>query len=554
MTIRFSLRPASLLIGALLCAPVTAQLTVQMDSPSMVIAGLRADLPDFTMPQVDTERLLQEDALPIKGIPFRFGEALPVELDLKQLGVVDVLPDGGRVYRLRIISEGAFSLGLGFSAFHLPEGAGLWVHADDGSETYGAYTALNNKVNRQFAIQPLAGSALVLEYVEPEAVDFPGEVVLSQVVHDYHNTFGHKSGYAAGSGSCNNDVNCPVGNPWANEIRASSLIIAGGILCSGSLINNSANDGTQYFWTANHCGSMNNAVFRFNYEKSGCGSGGAPTNQTVQGSVLIASNSSVDYRLVRITPAIPDSYDVYYQGWSRSTVNPTNTISIHHPSGDVKKISFDNHSASKSGTDWQISQWDDGVTEPGSSGCPLLDQNGRFIGQLCCGQATCSFPFNDFYGRFDLAWSGVKSALDPGGTNPVFIDGYDPDNPGGSGDWTTLGGGIGGLLGTPELVGNGSMAAGSTVDLTLTGSLPFMSSFFVVGFSALNLPFKGGTLVPDTDVVLSVMLNAAGSSILSATWPSGVPSGTEVWYQQWMLDATGPQGLTASNGVLGTSP
>jgi hypothetical protein len=554
MMFRPSLRPAALLIGALLSAPVTAQLTVETDSPSQALAGLATDVPTFDMPELDIERLLAEDALPIKGIPYRFGEEFPVDFDLKQLGLVDVLPDGGHVYRLRIASAGAFSLGLGFSAFELPEGAGLWVHAEDGSETYGAYTALNNKDNREFAIQPLAGSALVLEYVEPADVAFPGEVVVSRVVHDYRNTFGHKNGYAAGSGSCNNDVNCSVGNPWADEIRASAMIIAGGFLCSGSLINNSANDGTQYFWTANHCGSMNNAVFRFNYEKSGCGSGGAPTNQTVQGSVFIASNSSVDYRLVRITPAIPDSYDVFYQGWNRGTANPSKTITIHHPSGDVKKISFDNNAASKSGTDWKISQWDDGVTEPGSSGCPLLDQNGRFIGQLCCGQATCSFPFNDYYGRFDLAWSNVQNALDPVGGNPLFIDGYDPDDPGGSGDWTNLGGGIGGLLGTPELVGSGSLAAGSTVSLTLTGSLPFISSFLVVGLSAINAPFKGGTLVPTPDAILSVSLNVAGGGTVSATWPAGIPSGTQSWYQQWMLDATGPQGFTASNGVVGTTP
>ncbi|MFT7462483.1 MAG: lysyl endopeptidase [Pseudohongiellaceae bacterium] len=560
MTFRLALRPlsypAALLVGALLSTPVAAQLTIDTASPSTAISGLTPDVPSFNMPTVDVERLLAEDALAVKGTPYRFGEALPVEIDIKELGVVDVLPDGGHVYRLRITSPGAFSLGLGFSTFDLPEGAGLWVHADDGEETYGAYSMLNNKANREFAIQPLAGSALVLEYVEPEWVEFAGEVVVNQVVHDYRNAFGHKdAGYAGGSGSCNNDVNCAVGAPWSNEIRASALIIAGGVLCSGSLVNNTANDGTQYFWTANHCGSMNNAVFRFNYEKSGCGSGGAPTNQTVQGSTLIANNSNVDYRLVRITQAIPDSYDVYYQGFSRSTANPSNTIAIHHPSGDVKKISFDDDPATKSGNQWKISQWDDGVTEGGSSGSPLLDPNGRLIGQLCCGQATCGFPFNDFYGRFDQAWNGVRAALDPLGNNPVFIDGFDPDFPGGgSGDWTSLGGGVGGLLGVPVLAGNGSLQAGATTNLVMSGGLPFGSSFFLLGGSALNAPFKGGVLVPSLDVILSVGLSGSGGSTVSFAWPAGVPSGSQTWYQQWVVDSTAPQNFSGSNGVRGTTP
>lgn len=555
MTFRLALCPAVLLAGAVLSMPVAAQLTIDTDSPSTVLPGLTTDLPTFAMPTVDVDRLLAEDAIPLKGVPFRFGEELPVEIDIKELGVVDVLPDGGHVYRLRISSPGAFSLGLGFSTFELPEGAGLWVHADDGEETYGAYSALNNKANREFAIQPLAGDALVLEYVEPAAVDFAGQIVVSQVVHDYHNIFGDKAGYAGSSGSCNNDVNCAVGAPWANEIRASAMIIVGGFLCSGSLVNNTANDGTQYFWTANHCGGMNNAVFRFNYEKSGCGSGGAPTNQTVQGSTLIANNSNVDYRLIRINPTIPDSYDVYYQGFSRSTVNPSNTIAIHHPSGDVKKISFDNDPATKSGNQWKISQWDDGVTEGGSSGSPLLDPNGRLIGQLCCGQATCNFPFNDFYGRFDQAWAGVKNALDPLGTNPVFIDGFDPDFPGGgSGTWTTLGGGVAGLLGVPTLTGAGSQQAGATTNLTLTGGLPFGSSFFILGTAALNAPFKGGTLVPTLDVILGLPLTNLGGSVVSFTWPAGIPSGALLWYQQWVVDGSAVQGFAGSNGVRSAAP
>ena len=73
------------------------------------------------------------------------------------------------------------------------------------------------------------------------------------------------------------------------------------------------------------------------------------------------------------------------------------------------------------------------VTEPGSSGSPLYNANQRLIGVLSGGPSACGSTganLSDFYGKLAHAWDGlgtpttaVKSYLDPGGTNPDFIDG-----------------------------------------------------------------------------------------------------------------------------------
>jgi hypothetical protein len=421
----------------------------------------------------------------------------------------------------------------------------------------GAYSALNDKESGEFAIEPLPGEALTLEYVEPDWVSFPGEVRLAEVVHDYRGAFAAGGAAYSAAGACEVDVNCPQGANFQDEKRAVALIIAGGFLCTGSLINDTANDGTQYFWTANHCGNMNNAVFRFNYERSGCGSGGAPTNQTVQGSVLIANNTNIDYRLIRITESIPASYGVYYLGWNRSTSPGGNTITIHHPEGDVKKISFDNDPPSISGVQWKISQWDLGVTEPGSSGCCLLDPSGRLIGQLYGGQAACGFPFNDFYGRFDQAWgasAAIRSALDPLGGAPVTQAGFDPNGVT-PGTWTDLGFALAGLLGNPQLVGTGPLLGGQNVTLSLTNARPFSTTALVIGLSAINASFKGGTLVPFPDVVVGgISTGGAGNVPITFAWPTGLPSGFTTRFQHWIVDSTGPAGLSASNAVAGTTP
>jgi hypothetical protein len=549
---RFPVLLSTLALCLAFVPATTAQLRVDQPAPSAVLDDLGDDVPVIVMPAVNVATYLAEDAAAGRSAPFRFGAEIPVELDLKALGSVSMLPDGGTVWRLALSAPGATVVGLEFSGFDLPVGAGLWLHAADGSETLGAYTALNNKDNREFAIQPVDDDGLVLEYVEPADVDRPGVVVIGTVIHGYRELY-TKGGYAGASGNCNVDVNCPQGAPYANEKQAVARIVSGGILCTGSLINNTANDGTQYFWTANHCGGMNNAVFLFNYEKSGCGSGSAPGNQSVQGSTLIASNSSVDYRLVRITENIPASYQPYFLGWNRGGTAPSSTVTIHHPSGDVRKISFDNQAPTKSGTDWRVAEWDLGVTEGGSSGCPLMNAAGQFIGQLCCGQAFCGFPFNDYYGRMDLAWSGVQSALDPVGSNPVSFSGYDPDGPG-AGSWTTLGGGLAGILGEPDLVGSGPLTGGSTVTLTLSGTLSFKSAALVVGASQANIPFKSGVIVPSPDILFLNLPTANGGYTFQGAWPVGVPSGTDTYFQYWINDQTGPQGFTASHAVEGTTP
>lgn len=545
---------SALALALALCAPQTlAQLRVDQPAPSQVLE-LISPVPVITLPAVDVAALMAEDATRDKSAPFRFGAEIALELDLLALASAEVLADGGVVYRLGLSTVGGLAVGLRFSSYDLPAGAGLWVHGSDG-ETLGAYTALNNMQDGTFAIQPVPGQSVVLEYVQPADASTVGQLVLDQVVHAYRDPYAKGGSYSA-AGACNIDVNCASGQPWQKEKRAVARILSGGALCTGSLINNSANNGTQYFWTANHCGGMNNAVFLFNYEKSGCGSGGASSSQSVQGSVLVANNSSVDYRLVRITETIPDNYNVYYLGWNRSSSAPSNTITIHHPSGDVKKISFDNQAPTKSGTDWRIAQWDLGVTEGGSSGCPLMDPQGRMIGQLCCGAAYCGYPYDDFYGRFELAWSGVSSSLDPLGSGATAILGFDPDFPGGgSGTWTSLGGGLTGLLGIPTLVGSGPLTAASSTTLTETGTLTGATAHLIVGLSVANIPFKGGVIVPSLDILV-LGLTAAGGGVVSLTspWPAGMPTGTNVYFQIWNQDFTGPQGLTASNALRATTP
>jgi hypothetical protein len=87
---------------------------------------------------------------------------------------------------------------------------------------------------------------------------------------------------------------------------------------------------------------------------------------------------------------------------------------------------------------WFVDAWDQGTTEPGSSGSALFHRGSkRLIGFLSGGLASCTNPAGfDCYGRFSEAWDGpsrnqrLRDWLDPSGNGPRRINGFDADGSG----------------------------------------------------------------------------------------------------------------------------
>ena len=89
----------------------------------------------------------------------------------------------------------------------------------------------------------------------------------------------------------------------------------------------------------------------------------------------------------------------------------------------------------------------------------------------------------------------------------------------------------------------------------MTGALESAAAVLVVGFTRLDAPFAGGTLVPFPDAIFAgLVTDPAGGLVLDATWPPDVPAGFETYYQFWIFDPAGPAGLSASNGLLSVTP
>ena len=115
--------------------------------------------------------------------------------------------------------------------------------------------------------------------------------------------------------------------------------------------------------------------------------------------------------------------------------------------------------------------------------------------------------------------------------------------------------GLAGINGVPALTGSGTLAPGAPLSLTLTNARPNSSSTLIIGIISILLPFKGGVLVPSPDVLIhGLPTGPSGTLALNGTWPSGIPANTAFYFQHWIVDAAGPAGLAASNGLKGTTP
>ncbi|MDG2311849.1 MAG: T9SS type A sorting domain-containing protein, partial [Flavobacteriales bacterium] len=161
---------------------------------------------------------------------------------------------------------------------------------------------------------------------------------------------------------------------------------------------------------------------------------------------------------------------------------------------------------------WMIDQWELGVTEPGSSGSPLFDENHRIIGQLYGGAAACSGNVNngqlDYYGRFNESWDlGASEYLDPTGTGVTVWDGF----PDGAVSYANDAGVT--IEGAPEDLLCGETTVQLNVVITNTGTEVLNSAvitYNVNGASAQQVNWSGNLAQYESAQVSIPAFNAVG--------------------------------------------
>jgi hypothetical protein len=395
--------------------------------------------------------------------------AREIEVDIRpaSLGRWSQSPDGTRIWKVGLRGKGARALGIVFNRYLLKGGTKVYVFDPSGEHVLGAFTGQNNKESGQLAVSYLPGEELIVQMEVPFGTEDFGGLQIGSVRYAYLPVFDEKSGadlYFGNSGDCNVDINCDLGKDW-QDLKHSVVRMINGEKCTGVLINNTRQDGKAYVYTAAHCVFDNNkfqpTIFYFNYESPSCDGPDGSTAQSISGATLIATGDtlenptdadSLDFALLELKVSLPESFKPYYAGWDRSKGPAQKTTTIHHPSGDVKKIAVDDDPPDNKMHDesyfdvvinnvtyrkplniksfWRVLEWDVATTEPGSSGCPLFNQNQQIIGTLTGGQATCTNQVNDYFTRFDYAWDHypeparqVKHWLDPDNTGVMSLAG-----------------------------------------------------------------------------------------------------------------------------------
>ncbi|MFN6943303.1 MAG: IPT/TIG domain-containing protein [Cytophagaceae bacterium] len=440
-----------LLALSLIYCNAYAQLGAGGVPPSVKMKTMIPDtrVPFFNMPSFDVGALLKEDSSSQEVRPLRFGHTMELNKGLRNSGMWQQLDNGDRIWRIGIRSNGAFSMNLVFNEFHIPYGAELFIYNSNKSKILGAFTEANNTDDGYFGTMPIPGDEIIVEYYEPVISKDQGKLKISQVVHGYKNVFYEmRKAYGLGNSfPCQRNVNCPEGLDWQDQSGSVAMIVAGGALCTGAMINNTSEDGRPYFLTASHClndyGPHNNVgswVFLFNFESftedcSNPDPGTINIENTISGSRLVSRNVYSDMMLLELHNQPPAEYNVFYAGWSRQNAPATSTAGIHHPHGDIKKISLTNYGPTSSqiygsapNSMWYIARTN-ATMQSGSSGSPLFDQNKRIVGQLWGGSQECASS-RSYYGKISYSWDTapephrrLKEWLDPQNTGLEYIDG-----------------------------------------------------------------------------------------------------------------------------------
>lgn len=411
-----------------------------------------------------------------QAIAYQVGWGVPANLDVARNGTWTYLGDGSKIWRLEIEVPNAKASAVYYNKFFLPEGVSLYLTNDNKRQILGAYTSKNNPVNGVFSNEPIQGSTIHMELNVASYVDVADIQLGVYFIGAYYKGVDYDVAQMGAvtladtidgppfnvSAVCHKEAMCPQGDLAAkSRTSAARIIIAyapnqGLGYCSGSLINNTGNAAggacKPLFLTASHCDTTNSHAdtsfqywqFRFNYQKSDCGS--ASTVYPTDASAPVMTNGAKftsrshyptftsgtsgssrlvqDFLLLELNDAIPSDY--YLAGWNRNTniASPamadyyTAFYGFHHPGGDLKKMSYVStvsgngtfNQTTVPNTHWSLSTTFGG-TSGGSSGSGLYDVDGLLIGDLSGGpDAFCAndgrdFGINSLYSKLSYGWT-----------------------------------------------------------------------------------------------------------------------------------------------------
>lgn len=468
------LRIAALIIVVLVSDRVSAQLSSGGIPPGFLEPkSLRQIGQQAFMPPNYELLKQQDDSVSSMGVPERMGVCIKTDISMDNSGSWTDINDDIRIWQHNLRIEDAIGLGLYYTDFHLAKGDKLFIYSEDKTHLLGAFTDQNNKDHGLFATEPVKGESIIIELVDDKRNSVNSRFVISEVLVVYKPmqfcTINQTSNESSrninstkgDSDPCEVSSVCQEGDSWRDQINGVVRIMvkngASAYWCTGSVMNNTSLDFSPLILTADHCALSNGRyastwdlalwIFFFKHEAKTCADDTPTGTRSLTGATKLASstpngNDGSDFYLVELFEDIPNSYEPYFQGWSAMDELSNNGVSIHHPAGDVKKIStyttpleysqWGNTPQTHLMVQWSQTANGHGVTEGGSSGSPLFNSAGRILGQLTGGESDCTnLTGMDHYGRVYYSWDKngnndtlkLQPWLDPLNTGLTALDG-----------------------------------------------------------------------------------------------------------------------------------
>jgi lysyl endopeptidase len=381
--------------------------------------------------------------------PARSGMMIETGYNPGNSGTWDTLSDGMRVWRIAFRVRDARLLNLLLKPFHVQPGVKIFLYDSLQQNILGAFTDLNNKPIRVLATGFIPGNTLIFELQMPSYIKKDILLTIAGIGCDFAENTGYKQfkdGWYGLSGDCNVDINCNTDESVQIVKNAVvRIIFLGDERCTGTLLNNMLQDGRNYVLTARHCinteSEANSALFYFTYESPYCNGPDGSNSHSVSGATIRAGSDKMDFTLLELLDPLPVNFHPYYAGWDNTSTAPTSAYTIHHPQGDVKKISIETGTLTVSSfgmnfdenKHWLVNRWESGTTEAGSSGGGIFDSKNHLRGSLTGGEAVCGNPVNDYFQMFSHDWKDYPDPenqlaywLDPLNSRSPTLDGFDP--------------------------------------------------------------------------------------------------------------------------------
>ena len=331
--------------------------------------------------------------------------------------------DGGRfVYLSQITSADAFALRLLVDLSGLAGDQELWVLDPTGLRAFGPYHAADQVQGGNWLATVMGDTATLM--VRSTTAGTP-KVALKAISHFFGSFDSVLGDPAEKELPCNVDIACET-DPIIQQIASGvgMLLIPNGLetmAASGALVNVPATSEFEpYMLTANHVistkAAAQNTDVIWDFRSSQC-NGAAPSPALLphsKGVDLLATDSTLDVTLIRLDSVPVSLQGRAYLGWdTRDPRVGEKVIVIHHPGAKHMRISYGRVQATNLAVSNYYHEtrvgWDEGVTEPGSSGACMLYDDGTYrIGgtltggssQTCSGTADQNWDFFSSFTRF----------------------------------------------------------------------------------------------------------------------------------------------------------